>query len=128
MNKVLVVEDHADIRRLIHLTLEFEDWTVHEATTARIGLAAAAQLQPDLILADVMMPGDLSGLDMCRELKRQPGTSHIPVVILSACGQQADRDRGIAAGAEAYLAKPFSPLQLIELIDQLVHRRKEAAV
>jgi len=120
MKKVLVVEDHADIRRLIRMSLEFEDIEVHEASSARAGLAAAAAIEPDLILLDVMMPGDLDGLDMCRAIKAGPLGPRCRVVMLSACGMSSDRERGLQAGADVYLVKPFSPLQLIQVIDGLL--------
>lgn len=120
MKKILIVEDHADIRRLIRMSLEFESYEVHEAATASEGLAASETLEPDLVLMDVMMPGDLDGLDACRRIKAGPRGGHCRVVMLSARGMDADRERGFAAGADAYLVKPFSPLQLIQVIDQML--------
>jgi len=119
MKKILIVEDHADIRRLIRMSLEFESYEVHEAATAHEALAAVDRLAPDLVLLDVMMPGDLDGLDACRRIKAMPG-SHSRVVMLSARGMDTDRERGFAAGADAYLVKPFSPLQLIQVIEQML--------
>ena len=119
MKKILIVEDHADIRRLIRMSLEFESYEVHEAATAHEALAAVDRLAPDLVLLDVMMPGDLDGLDACRRIKDKPD-SHSRVVMLSARGMDTDRERGFAAGADAYLVKPFSPLQLIQVMEQML--------
>ena len=69
MKKILIVEDQPDIRRLIRMTLEFEDWEIHEASDALAGWEMARELQPDVMLLDVMMPGDLDGLDLCRAMK-----------------------------------------------------------
>jgi DNA-binding response OmpR family regulator len=116
MKKILIVEDHADIRRLIRMTLEFDDYEIIEADNGETGLAMAIEHRPDLVLLDVMMPGTFNGLDVCRALK---AVAHPPrVLLLSARGRSEDLDAGMLAGAEAYLVKPFSPLQLIENINQ----------
>ncbi len=120
MYKILLVEDHADIRRLIRMTLEFEPVEIHEAGDAESGLAAARALLPDLVLLDVMMPGPINGLDLCRALRADPALARVPVVMLSACGQASDRQAGLDAGASAYLVKPFSPMQLLDLTLSLV--------
>jgi DNA-binding response OmpR family regulator len=115
MHKILLVEDHADIRRLIRMTLEFEPVEIREAGDAQAGLAMARDWQPDLVLLDVMMPGHLNGLDLCRALRADPQLQQVPVVMLSACGHASDRQAGMDAGATAYLVKPFSPMQLLDL-------------
>lgn len=112
MKKVLVVDDHADIRRLIRLTLDFEDFEVREAQDGPGALAVLQDWMPDAILIDVMMPG-MDGFTLCRTIRDQPATRHIPVLFLSARGHARDTDEGLKAGASAYLIKPFSPLQLI---------------
>jgi DNA-binding response OmpR family regulator len=120
MHQILIVEDHADIRRLIRMTLEFEPVVIHEAADAEQGLAAARALRPDLVLLDVMMPGRASGLDLCRALRADPALAAVPVVMLSACGTASDRQAGLDAGATAYLVKPFSPMQLLDLAGELL--------
>jgi DNA-binding response OmpR family regulator len=127
MKKVLIVEDQADIRRLLHMTLELEPWAVHEAADALGGWEAARTLQPDLVLADVMMPGLLDGLDLCRALKNDPALRRVPVVLLTARGNSADQAAGLEAGADAYLVKPFSPMQLLSLLDGLMNPQAERA-
>lgn len=119
MKKILIVEDHADIRRLIRMTLEFEAFEIHEADDAATGWDMARALLPDLLLLDVMMPGPLNGLDLCRAVKSDPALAGVPVVMLSARGNSIDREAGLAAGADAYLVKPFSPMQLLDLIGTL---------
>ncbi len=119
MKKVLIVEDHADIRRLIRMSLEFEDCQILEASDAGDGWETARAERPDLVLLDVMMPGPLSGLDLCRALRADPALRKVQVVMLSACGSSADRQAGLDAGADAYLVKPFSPMQLLGLIGSL---------
>ena len=116
MKKILIVEDHADIRRLIRMTLEFEECEIHEAPDALSGWEMACELQPDLVLLDVMMPGDVDGLDMCRAMQCHSRLRNVPVIVLSARGGSADREAGLQAGATAYLVKPFSPMQLLTLL------------
>ena len=123
MKKILIVEDHSDIRRLLRMTLEFEDCEIHEAPDAHTGWDMVRDLQPDLVLADVMMPGALDGLDLCRAIKSDTRLRHVPVVILSARGSIEDHEAGLAAGADAYLVKPFSPMQLLELLRSLPTKR-----
>jgi DNA-binding response OmpR family regulator len=77
-------------------------------------------LQPDLVLLDVMMPGALNGLDLCRALRADKDLHSVPIVMLSARGQASDRQAGIDAGANAYLVKPFSPMQLLDLTTSLI--------
>lgn len=120
MQRVLIVEDRADIRKLIRMTLEFADYEIHEASDGRSGLDLARAKRPDIALLDVMMPGDLDGLQLCRQLRSDPVMRQVKVVLLTARGQERDREAGQLAGADAYLVKPFSPLQLIETIERLL--------
>ena len=120
MKRVLIVEDQPDIRKLIHMTLEFEEFEIHEAADGAFGLNLARATMPDVVLLDVMMPGELDGLQVCQRLKADDATRHIKVVLLTARGQARDREAGKLAGADEYLVKPFSPLQLIETIERLL--------
>lgn len=119
MKKILIVDDHADIRRLIRMTLEFEDYDVREAADGEAALAMAQACQPDLVLLDVMMPGAINGLDVCRRLRADAASGGPRIIMLSARGQASDREAGLQAGADTYLVKPFSPLQLINCIADL---------
>lgn len=118
VQKILIVEDHADTRRLIRLALEFDGYEMFEAEDAASGLAAAANLRPDLVLLDVMLPGPHDGYEVCRILKAQD----VPplVVLLTARSGDENRMLGQVAGADAYITKPFSPLQLAETIEMLI--------
>jgi DNA-binding response OmpR family regulator len=120
MKRVLIVEDQADIRKLIRMTLEFEDYEIHEASNGATGLRLARDIRPDLMLLDVMMPGELDGLQVCHQIKNDPATAGIRAVLLTARGQARDREVGREVGADEYLVKPFSPLQLIETIERLL--------
>lgn len=119
MKKLLIVEDHADIRKLLRMTLEFEEFDIHEASNGDVGLAMARDIVPDVVLLDLMMPGYLNGLDVCRHIKTDPGMQHSKVIMLTARGKASDQEAGAQAGADAYLTKPFSTLQVLETIYRL---------
>lgn len=120
MAKILVAEDEMDIRELIRLTLEFSG---HEVGTARDGLEAVDIVSQDnsydLILMDVRMPR-MTGYEACRQLKQKASTKHIPVVFLSAKGQEAEVETGLALGAADYILKPFAPDFLIKEIGKIL--------
>lgn len=120
MHRVLIVEDQADIRKLIRMTLEFEAYEIHEASDGAFGLSLVRAVKPDLVLLDVMMPGELDGLQACQAIKQDAATRHTKVVLLTARSQARDREAGLQAGADEYLVKPFSPLQLIDTIERLL--------
>jgi CheY-like chemotaxis protein len=122
MKRLLIVEDQADIRKLIRMTLELEDYELHEAVNGVEGLRKAVEIAPDLILLDVMMPGELDGLAVCALVRADPALRQTKVVLLSARSQLQDFEAGARAGADDYLAEPFSPLQLIESIERLLPR------
>jgi CheY-like chemotaxis protein len=115
---VLTIEDQPDIRRLIRMTLEFKGLSVLEAGDGQEGLALARQHQPDVILLDVMMPG-MDGLAVRRALSADDKLRSIPVVIISALGRSADVQAGMDAGVHRYLVKPFSPWELLDVVEQL---------
>jgi DNA-binding response OmpR family regulator len=119
--KVLIVEDEPQMLRLLGLTLEKEGYRIAAAQTAS---AARAQIQaaiPDLIILDVMLP-DTSGLALCHELRQQPDTSGIPILMLSALGQVPDKVAGLKAGADEYVVKPIDSLELVARVGSLLER------
>lgn len=118
-HRILIVEDQADICKLIRMTLEFGDFEIHEAHDGEAGLNMARAIRPQVMLLDVMMPGLLDGYQVCARIKQDPDLKHIQVVMLTARGQATDLDAGAAAGADAYLVKPFSPLELIERVETM---------
>lgn len=120
-HRVLITEDQPDIRKLIRMTLEFEDYELHEADNGADGWRLAQQLKPSIVLLDVMMPGELDGYQVCEKIKKDPALGQkTKVVMLTARGQQSDLQQGQRAGCDAYLTKPFSPLELLELLEKLV--------
>jgi DNA-binding response OmpR family regulator len=111
MTKILIAEDEPDIRELVAFTLRFGGYEVIAASNGEEAVHAAARELPDLVLMDVRMPR-LTGYDACRMMKASAELKDIPVVFLSAKGQDAEIQSGLEAGAEEYLLKPFSPDQL----------------
>lgn len=119
---VLVVEDHIDVARLVGLVLG-EQYDVRYATDGEQGLAMIEDCKPDLVITDVKMPL-MDGIEMCRIMKRLPHLCHIPVIVLSARNADADRVRGIEAGADAYLVKPFVSEELRAWVENLLANRQ----
>ena len=111
MRYVLVVDDNSDIRRLLTLTL-VNKYEVIEADNGVAALYAIRKFHPSAVLLDVMMPGEIDGLGVLDAIKSDPATRDIPVAMVTARGQQADRDEAKRRGAEAYFVKPFSPQQV----------------
>jgi DNA-binding response OmpR family regulator len=119
MTTILVADDEPPIVELVRFTLEDGDVAVLEAFDGPSALEIAQRTRPDLILLDLQMPG-LDGLEVCRQLRRTAACARTRIVMLTAAGQAEDRARGLAAGADEYLTKPFSPLALIRLVRSLV--------
>ena len=119
MPTVLVVDDELPIVELVRFTLEDDKLRVLEAGDGVAALEIARRERPDLILLDVQMPR-LGGLDVCRRVRQDPLLSGTRIVMLTAADQEADRARGLAAGADEYLSKPFSPLALFALVRTLL--------
>lgn len=119
IHRILIVEDQPDICKLIRMTLEFGDFEIHEAHDGETGLNMARAIKPTVMLLDVMMPGLLDGYQVCSRIKADPDMKNIRVVMLTARGQVTDVAAGEAAGADAYLVKPFSPLELIERVESI---------
>lgn len=119
MPTILVVDDEPPILELVRFTLEDEQIRVLEADDGVKALETALAARPDLILLDVQMPR-LDGLEVCRRLRADASLAGTRIVMLTAAGQEADRARGLAAGADEYLTKPFSPLALFTLVRSLL--------
>ena len=119
MTKILIADDEPALRLLAHETLLDKGVTLIEASDGPEALATARQEHPRLILLDVAMPG-LSGFEVCQQLKADPTTHDIIVVMLTALGQTKDRDQAFSSGADHFITKPFSPSQLLKLVDQIL--------
>jgi len=119
MTRILVVDDEPHILKLVSFSLTAKGFEVIEATDGLSAIEVAQTEQPDLILLDVMMPA-LDGYEACRRLKANPATAHIPVVMLSAKSQQAERTTGIDCGATDYICKPFTPKDLVNEVRRVL--------
>ena len=119
MTTILVADDEPPILELIRFTLEDDRVRVVEARDGLEALRLAQAVRPELCFLDVQMP-DLDGLAVCRLLRQDPGLAGTRIVMLTAASQEADRVRGLAAGADGYLTKPFSPLALFSLVRSLL--------
>ncbi len=119
MAKILIAEDEPDIRDLVKFTLTYAGHEVVAVGNGAEAVEAARAEQPDMILMDVRMPR-MTGYEACTAMKADPATRDIPVVFLSAKGQDAEIQTGLAAGASEYLLKPFAPMELSERVGELL--------
>jgi len=124
---ILVVEDNLETRELLSYNLTGAGYAVRTAGDAAKALELATRARPDLILLDVMLPGGMDGLEVCRRLKQDERTRSVPVIMLTALGDEVDRIVGLELGAEDYVPKPFSPRELLLRI-KAVLRRSSGAV
>lgn len=119
--RILLIEDDEDIQELIRYNLTREGYVVEAAGSAENGLALATTSRPDLILLDLMLPG-MEGLEACRRLKGSEATSSIPVIMVTAKGEETDIVAGLELGADDYIVKPFSPRVLVARIRAVLRR------
>lgn len=120
--KILVVEDEENIQELIRYNLAKEGYQVSCVLSGEKGLEAARTGNPDLVLLDLMLPG-LDGLDVCKELKRDPATQDIAVIMVTAKGDETDIVTGLEFGADDYVIKPFSPKVLLSRVKAVLRRQ-----
>jgi two-component system, OmpR family, alkaline phosphatase synthesis response regulator PhoP len=119
--RVLIIEDSADIAELIKHYLDRAGYDTVVHGSGRDGLVAARQSPPDLVILDVMLPG-MDGMQVCQALRAEPATSGLPILMLTARGEEADRVRGLELGADDYVTKPFSPKELVARVGALLRR------
>ena len=122
--KILVVEDEPDIRKLVQYNLTQERFNVLEAEDGEQALKLLQRERPNLVILDLMLPG-LSGMELCKLLKQRSETAKLPILMLTAKAGEADRIVGLEMGADDYLAKPFSPREMVARVRAIL-RRSEA--
>lgn len=122
---ILIIEDEQDIRELLIYNLQAGGYNTLDSGDGKAGLEIARLKLPDLILLDLMLPG-LDGLSVCRELERDPNTSSIPIIMLTAKGEEIDRVVGLELGADDYMVKPFSIRELLLRIGKVLKRHNRA--
>ena len=120
---ILIVEDEADLVTLLRYNLESEGFRVAEASNGEEALVLIQEERPDLILLDWMLPM-LSGIEVCRQLRRRPQTADVPIIMLTARGEEGDKIRGLECGADDYVTKPFSPAELIARVRAVMRRAR----
>jgi two-component system phosphate regulon response regulator PhoB len=122
MKKILIVDDQPTVRELVSVTLEIGPYQILTAENGDQALDIARREKPDLMLLDVQMPGGkLDGLEVCRALKHSADTSGIYIIMLTAKGQDWDKQAGSDAGANDYFVKPFSPLELMNKVETILN-------
>ncbi len=119
MLTVLIADDEPNVVELVRVTLEDERLRVVAAFDGAAAVAAADEIVPDMLLLDVNMPG-LNGFEVCRHLRRDPRFETTPIIMLTAAAQKEDVAAGLAAGADHYLTKPFSPVRLLSLVERVL--------
>lgn len=122
---ILVVEDEGALQKLLAYNLKAADFDVVQAYDGEEALMLIEEREPDLVLLDWMLP-QLSGLELCRRLRRRPETSAVPIIMLTARGEEPDRLRGLETGADDYITKPFSPAELLARIRAVLRRVRPA--
>ena len=121
VKKILIVDDQSEVRELVEVTLRIGPYEILQASSGDEALTITRSERPDLVLLDVMMPNSsVDGFDVCRQIKSDPATRNISVVMITARGQEADLEIGRQAGADDYFTKPFSPLELMNKVEEIL--------
>lgn len=120
MKQILIVDDQPEIRDLVEVTLRVSDYNILKASNGEEAVEIAKKEKPDLIIMDIMMPGNIDGLEATKIIKENPQTENITILILTAKGQKQDIKNGKNAGADGYFVKPFSPLELIRKVESVL--------
>jgi CheY-like chemotaxis protein len=115
--KLLIVDDESSIRKLLFVTLGYGRYQIYFAINGAEALEFAETIQPEVIVLDIRMPGDIDGFEVCRRIKEDLKLKNTYVVLLTGLARDGDREAAMAAHADAYMVKPFSPEKLIELIE-----------
>ncbi|MDX1960738.1 MAG: response regulator [Leptospiraceae bacterium] len=119
MKKILIVDDQPQISKILNDILIKSGYTTEMAFDGLVGVQKAKQIKPDIIIMDVMMPV-MSGFEACKQIKADSSTSKIPIVFLTAKGQEDDEEEAIKLGATAFITKPFSPKSVLALIEKII--------
>ena len=120
MKKILIVDDHRDIRELVDATLDSEDYQIFQAENGEQAIATAKQHDFDLIIMDIHMHGAVDGLEATRIIKTDPRMKKCKIIMLTAHGEDENREQSFQYGADGYFCKPFSPLQLLQKVESIL--------
>ena len=119
MKKVLIVDDQLVVRELVEVTLRVGNYQILQAKSGEEAIKVNKREKTDLIIMDIMMPGDLDGLEAARIIKNDPETEDCQIIMLTAKDQEADKEKGFEIGVYDYFVKPFSPLELIKKVEEV---------
>ena len=122
MATVVIAEDDRDIRELVELILQEDGYTTVPVSDGLCALTACRETHPDVVLLDVSMPGELTGLEVCRRIRADEDLGGVRVMLLTARAREEELNSGYAAGADDYLVKPFTPRELTRRIEELLRR------
>ena len=122
MKKIMIVDDQPEVRELVEVTLLSDSYEILQTDTGEKAIEMAIREKPDIILMDIMMPGRIDGIEATRIIKSNPDTKDLHIIILTAKGQKKDIEIGLLSGADDYFIKPFSPLMLINKIEEVVKK------
>ena len=125
--KILIIEDEIEIARLIQRLLEKEGFSCHHCSDGGQAISDFKSHTPDLVILDWMLPGELDGLEVCTRIRQHPSEQDSYILMLSAKGEDLDRVIGLSTGADDYLVKPFSPIELVARVRALLRRRLQEA-
>lgn len=120
MKKILITDDQLEVRELVEITLRGDNYEIFKAKNGEEAIEIACREHPHLIIMDIMMPGGMDGLEATKQLKRLAETQTAKVILLTAKGQESDRIKGLETGADDYFIKPFSPLELIKKVEEVL--------
>ncbi len=120
MKKILIVDDQVEVRELVNVTLDGSDYLIYQCHNGLDAVELTKKEHPDLILMDVMMPGEINGLEAVSRIRQTDGIENTKIIMLTAKGQKDDILKGKAAGANDYFTKPFSPIQLISKVEEML--------
>lgn len=124
--KILVIEDDPAISRLVDYTLRHEGYEVVTATNGLEGIRKAHHETPDLVILDVMLPG-MDGFEICHQLRSEPDTAQLPILMFSAKAQEVDKKTGLKVGADDYLSKPTAPAEIVSRVAKLLAKKGSAS-
>jgi DNA-binding response OmpR family regulator len=122
MRKILIVDDRTEVRELVEVTLRGKDYEILQAESGEKAIEIARKEKPELIIMDIMMPGGMDGLEACRILKEDSETRSAKIIMLTGKGQEIDRQEGVEVGADDYFTKPFSPLELLKKVEEVLRQ------
>ncbi len=120
MKTILVVDDRMEVREIVKVTLSIEDFSIVEATNGEDAVHLARMHVPDLIIMDLMMPGKIDGLQATEIIKKNDALKKCKIIVLTARNQEKDKEAIFKAGADDYFTKPFSPLELLKKVDEIL--------